>query len=242
MRRRLWTFLTALLLAVVIGDFVAWHFAVQRMRTGLADWVAASKTNGWSVSAATPAAGGWPLAATLTLTDFAVQGGASDIPGGLAWRAHRVVLRLDLLHPLVLQIEAGNPQRLRFADAPEISYTAGQLHLLVPLQADPSAQALDLHGEALHASVPVTGGDDALTIDRLDVDAMLHPAAPQGQAAVSVALKADGIGLPSRPAWPLGPRIDSVVLDAVLNGPLPAAAGLTDGATKWRDEGGSLAI
>ena len=51
-----------------------------------------------------------------------------------------------LLHPLVLRIEAEGAQHLRVADAPDIPYTAGQLRLLVPLQADPSAQALDLHG------------------------------------------------------------------------------------------------
>ena len=88
------------------------------MRSGLADWVAAKRATGWSVTTATPEAGGWPLAATLTLRDVAVAGGEPDIPDGLAWRADRAVLRLDLLHPLVLRIEAEGAQHLRFADAP----------------------------------------------------------------------------------------------------------------------------
>jgi hypothetical protein len=242
MRRRLWILLTALLLAVVIGDFLAWHFAERQMRASLADWVAVRRAAGWSVSSAKPEAGGWPLAATLTLRDVALQGGAPDIPDGLAWRAERVVLRLAPLHPLVLRIEAEGAQHLRVADAPDIPYTAGRLQLLVPLPADPAALALDLRGETLRASVPVAGADDALTLDRLDVDAVLYPAAPQGQPAVSMAVKADGIGLPSRLTWPLGPRIASVVLDAALNGPLPVAPGLTACATKWRDDGGSLEV
>jgi hypothetical protein len=244
MRRRLRILLTALLLAVVvvIGDFVAWHFAVQQMRSGLANWVAARRAAGWSVSTTTPEAGGWPLAATLTLRDVALQGGAPDIPDGLAWQAERVVLRLAPLHPLVLRINAEGAQRLRVADAPDIPYTAGRLQLLVPLQADPSAQALDLHGEALRASIPVAGADDALTLDRLDVDAVVNPTAPRGQAAVSMSVKADAIGLPSRRNWPLGPRIASVVLDAALNGPLPNAVGLTACAAAWRDDGGSLEV
>jgi hypothetical protein len=240
MRRRLWLLLTALLLAVVIGDTLIWYFAAQRMRAGLADWVAARRATGWSISTATPEAGGWPLAATLTLHDVAMQGGAPDIPDGLAWRAERVVLRLGLLHPVVLWIDAEGVQHLRVASAPDITYTANRLQARVPLQADPSAQPLGLHGDALHASVP--GAGDAVTLDWLDVDAVVNPTAPKGQAAVSMSVNAGGIGLPSRLNWPLGPRIASVVLDVALNGSLPRAVGLTARATAWRDGGGSLRV
>jgi len=242
MRRRLWIVLVALLLAVVVGDYLVWHFAVQQMRTGLAAWVAARRAAGWSVSTTAPAAGGWPLAATLTLRDVALRGGAPEVPDGFAWRAERVVLRLDLLHPLELRIDAEGSQHLRVSDAPDIPYTAVRLQLLVPLQADPSAQALDLRGETVRASIPVAGADDALTVDRLAVDAVVNPAATQGQPAVSAAVTADGIGLPTRLNWPLGPHVASVVLDAQLNGPLPAATGLTTAATSWRDDGGSLEV
>jgi hypothetical protein len=242
MRRRLWLLLIVLLLAVAIGDSLVWHFAVQQMRSGLDDWVAVRRATGWSVSTATPAAGGWPLAATLTLRDVALQGGAPDIPGGLAWRAESVVLRLAVLHPQVLRIEAEGAQHLRMSDAPDIPFTAAQLRMLVPLQADPSAQALDLHGETLRASVSVGGAADALTLERLDLDAVLHPAAGQGHPAVTVAGKADGVGLPAQLHWPLGSHIASVVLDATLNGPLPDAIGLTAAATAWRDDGGSLDV
>lgn len=242
MRRRLWVLLTALLLAVIIGDFVLWSLAVRQLKSGLADWIAANRANGWSVTTAAPQTGGWPLAATLSLRDVAVQGGEPAIPGGLAWRAETVVLHLELLHPLVLRIEAEGAQHLRVADGPDIAYSAGRLHLLAPLRFDPAAQSLDLHGEALRASVPVAGGDDTVTIDRLDLATVQHPAATQGQAALSIAMKADGIGLPSRVKWALGQRVASVVLDAALNGPLPAAGELTANATKWRDDGGSLNV
>jgi hypothetical protein len=223
MRLRLWVLLTALLLAVVVGDTVIWNLAEQRMRAGLADWVAARRATGWSVSAEAPEAGGWPLAATLAMRGVALQGGAPDIPDGLTWRAERVVLRLGLLHPLVLRIDAQGAQRLRVADAPDIPFTAGSFQLLVPLQADPSAQPLDLRGETLRADVPVAGGADAVTLDRLDVDTVLAPAAARGQAALAMSVKAEGVGLPSRLNWPLGPRIASIDLDAALDGPLPGA-------------------
>jgi len=235
--------LTALLLAVLVaGDALVWHFAVRKMQAGLADWVAATRAAGWSVSSAAPEAGGWPLSATLTLRDVALQGGASDIPDGLAWRAAQVVLRVAPLRPRALRIDAEGAQHLRLSDAPDIPYTAARLQLLVPLQADPSAQALHLHGETLRASLPVAGADDTLTLDRLDADTVVNPAAPQGQAAVSLSASAGGIGLPARLKWPLGPRIASVSLEAALNGPLPVVSGLTARATAWRDAGGSLEV
>jgi hypothetical protein len=242
MRRRLWVLLIALLLVAVAGDFFVWRGAVQRMQSGLADWIAANRADGWSISTAPPEAGGWPLAATLTLRTVAVQGGAADIPDGLDWRAERVVLRLGLRHPLELRVDAEGAQRLRVSDAPDIAYTAGDLHLLVPLQSDSSSQPLDLHGEALRAQIPVAGADDTLTLDRLELDAVVHPGAPQGQPALSVALAADGVTLPSRVKWALGGRIASVALDAALNGPLPDVVGVTAAATKWRDDGGSLEV
>jgi hypothetical protein len=140
----------------------------------------------------------------------------------------------------VLLIDAEGVQHLRVANAPDITYTADRLQARVPLQANPSAQPLGLHSDDLHASVP--GAGNALTLDRLDVDAVVNPTAPKGQAAVSMSVDAGGIGLPSRLNWPLGPRIASVVLDAALNGPLTRAVGLTARATAWRDGGGSLLV
>lgn len=242
MRRSLWMLLAALLVAVVVGDAVVWNVTVQRMRAGLDDWLAAARAAGWSVGATPPEAGGWPVAATLTLRDFTLQGGAIDIPGGLGWRAERVVLRLDPRRPHDLEIDAEGAQRLRLAASPDIPYTADRLQLLVPLQADPSVQALNLRGEALRASVPAAGATDILTLDRLDVDATARPAAGKGQTAAAVLAKLDGVGLPARLHAPLGQRIDSVALDAALDGPLPAATGPTARATAWRDDGGLLDV
>jgi hypothetical protein len=242
MRRTLWMLLTALLLVVVIGDFLVWHFTVQRMQSGFAGWAAARRAAGWSVTAGATVAGGWPLAATLTVPDLVLQGGAPDIPDGLTWRTEHLVLRLEALHPRVLRIEAEGAQHLRLSDSPDIPYSASDQHLLVPLQADPSAQPLHLLATGLRASIPVAGGTDTITIDRLDVDAVLRPTAARGQPALSVKLRAEGVGLPSRVNWPLGRQITSVDLDGALDGPLPAVVGLKAHAVAWRDGGGSLEV
>jgi hypothetical protein len=242
MRRRLWIILVALLVLVSVGDFIAWHAAENQLRAGLDAWIAARRAGGWSVASTAPQAGGWPLAATLTLSNAVLQGGEPAIPGGLTWRAEHVVLRLDVFHPLALRIEAEGAQQVRVAASPQIRFGATSLAMIVPLPADPAAPAVHLHGEGVRASIPVNGKDDALTLDHLDVDAVVHPEATQGQGAISLALLADGIGLPAQLNWTLGPRIAQVALDGALNGPLPDVAGLTAAATRWRDDGGSLEV
>lgn len=118
MRRWLWGIPAALLVAAALADTAVWYFTVQQMRDGLADWVAARRASGWTISAVAPAAGGWPVAATLTLRDVELSGGKADIPGGLSWRADRVELRLAPRDPHVLRIETAGLQHLRLSDAP----------------------------------------------------------------------------------------------------------------------------
>ena len=64
-----------------------------------------------------------------------------------------------------------------------------------------------------------------MTFAHLDVDAVVNQAAMQGQPAVSMAVKADAIELPSKLNWPLGPHIASVAVDAALNGRCPTRPG-----------------
>jgi hypothetical protein len=242
MRRKPWLFVIALLLLAVLGDTVAWYVAVHRMRAGLDAWIAARRATGWSVTTAPAEAGGWPLAATLTLHDVTLRGGAADVPGGLAWQSGSVVLRLGVLHPRSFQIDTAGPQQLRVGDGPEIAYTATRLHLALPLQANAASQASALRVAGLRASVPVGDGSDTLALEQLEADSVAHPRAGQGQVAVALRVAAVGIGLPPRAKWPLGPKIASIDLDAALDGPLPAAATLTAGAQAWRDQGGSLEV
>jgi len=85
--------------------------------------------------------GGWPLAATLTVPGIELKGGDPEIPGGVAWGADRVTLRVSLLRPGVLDVAAGGMQHIRFADNPEVPYTADRLRVVLPLQPDAAPQA-----------------------------------------------------------------------------------------------------
>lgn len=242
MRRKLWVLLAALLLVVAIGDTLVWHFAVQRMREGLAAWVAARRADGWSVRLAVSGAGGWPRAATLALRDVALEGGERTVPRGVAWHAQRVVLRLDVRHPHELRIAAIGTQQLRVAAAPAIAYDARRFVLAVPLQADALGQAFHLRAAALHAGAPAGNRGMSLIIDRLDLDGAVNPGARRDEAALSLALTTSNIDLPQQVKWALGSHIAAFVLDAALDGPLPAAPSPAATAAAWRDAGGSLNV
>ena len=100
------------------------------------------------------AVGGWPAAATLTVPNFRIEGGAPDIPEGLAWRAEDVRFRVALLHPRILEIAPEGRQFLRVSDWPEISYTARLLQAELPIEPDVPPQAVDVLAEELRADVP----------------------------------------------------------------------------------------
>jgi hypothetical protein len=242
MRRRLWLLVIVVPLLAVVADALAWQLVAGQLRSGLADWIAAQRATGWVVNAGPPQTGGWPLAATITVRNFALTGGAAEIPGGLAWRADAVVLRLDLLHPSRLVLRAEGQQQLRLADGPDIPFTAGRLQALLPLQAG-TPYPVTIRADALRAMVPLpTAPASPMTIDRVAAQIGIRPAPVEGEAALTVALTATGIGLPPAMHWALGPAMGSLALDAALNGNPPPVPGLAARATAWRDEGGSLEI
>ncbi|HUB14035.1 MAG TPA: DUF2125 domain-containing protein [Acetobacteraceae bacterium] len=240
MRRLLWVVPLVLLLAAALVDAGVWYVTEQWMRAELQDWVVARRADGWSISAVAPAAGGWPIAATLTLRDFELSGGKADLPNGVAWRADRVVLRLTPQDPHTLRVEAMGLQHLRVSSLPAIAYSAAKLELSVPLQVDPMAQPLDLRGAGLRAHVPVGGAEDSMTIGSLLAHLVLHPGVGRGQPAVTIAASSDEIALPRHVDWPLGPHLHSIAIDAALDGPLSDAPTLTQRATAWRDGGGAI--
>jgi len=73
---------------VVVAVAGAWHFAIGRMEADLSAWREARQAEGWRITHAPPARGGFPLSAQLRLGAMAVEA-----PSGLGWRAERATLR-----------------------------------------------------------------------------------------------------------------------------------------------------
>ncbi len=238
-RRRLWIILLATPFLLLAAGTLYWRIAVRNLENGFADWEAQQRAAGWAVQHRPPVRGGWPLAATLTVPALSLAGGNSMVPGGLAWSADRLVLRVALSRPALLDIAAEGGQRLRLAGYPEMPFSARQLRLVQPLRASPWPKFADLMVDDLRADTPI-GGDASVESLRLHLE--FNAGAQSGEPAVTFSLEAETIGLPPGMVRLLGPRIASLEADGALNGPAPAGRSAAERATEWRDGGGSLEV
>jgi hypothetical protein len=239
-RRRLWITLLAAPLVLLAADTLYWQIAASRLDEGFRAWVAWRRSEGWTADTGKPQHGGWPLAATLTVPGVSLQGGDPAVPGGLSWHADRVLLRVSLLRPGTLDVSAGGAQQLRLGKNPPITYTAGRMHLIMPLEAAVLPPFVDFAAQDLRASVPATG--DTATVGTRRAHLEFNPAARSGEPALGFSLKADTISPPRMASRVLGASIASVSIDGALDGPVPLARTLAETAAGWRDGGGSLEV
>jgi hypothetical protein len=230
----------AVLAMAVAGSYAVWHFAVGQIEADYAAWVAVAAAQGWTVRAGPGERGGWPLAASLTLPDASMAGGAADVPGGIGWTAARVTLRVDLLSPNALFAQAEGAQSVTLGPGATLPFTADRFILSVPLVSGrvPDSAALDAAG--LRFGAPVEG----LTVGLLQGQFGWRLTAGSGDAAALVRLSAEAIALPPPPApqAPLGAHIASATVEAELTGPVPAAATPAGNAAAWRDGGGKFLV
>src|SRR6185437_7588782 len=97
--RKLWIAVLAVPLLLLAADTLYWFVARRQLEDGFTAWVAQARVEGWTIATGKSEAGGWPVAATLTVPAVRLQGGDRDILGGLTWTAERLVLRISLLRP-----------------------------------------------------------------------------------------------------------------------------------------------
>jgi hypothetical protein len=237
-RRRLWLILLALPVVLLAAVTAYWRIAVGTLQDGFAAWAADRRAAGWTVGHAAPASGGWPLAATLSIPQLKLSGGDSNIPGGLAWSAETVVLRVALLRPGLLEVSTGGRQRLQIAGSPEVPYSADRLQLVLPSQTAGWPPEATLQADGLRVETPA----GAAGVRSLQVQLELQPAAGSGEPVATLALRAATVSPPPGISRLLGPRIASLAADAALIGPVPAGHTPAERAVAWRDGGGSLEI
>ena len=241
--RKLWIALLAVPILLLGGDVLYWRIAERNLADGFAAWMAGRQATGWIAIGGKPVRSGWPLAATLTVPGVSLKGGDQDIPGGLTWSADRVVLRIALLHPAILEIASEGAQLLRLGDGPAIPYTADRLRVALRLQPGAPAHSAELATDNLRAGMPTqVDSASALTIGSLRLRWDMRQAASSGEPALAFSLDADAIGPPSGVARALGPRIASFAIDGALDGPVPHTRALAQRAEAWRDGGGTLEI
>jgi hypothetical protein len=243
MRRSSWVVVAAILAGFLIGDTLYWRAMVRGLEAGFQDWVVQRRAAGWTVVAGPTSAGGWPLDATLRVPEIDISAGGADIPGGVALRSGPVVLRLRLLHPADLSIRLRGTQHVRFDQGPFFSVDAERLAGQLSLAGPSPPGRIDVRVKSLRAGrVGATDAADALTVGLLRARVDLAPAAGQGEPLASFSVATEAIALPASVRWPLGRIISSLALEGDVQGPTPAAGGITAMASAWRDAGGSLKV
>lgn len=235
MRRRVSLGLLVLLLLLAVGSLVVWWWAEGLLAQGVADWRTQMRANGWTVTAGAATRGGWPLAVTYSLSDVAIAGDAGTVPGGAAYTAARITLRLDPRDLSVLTVGGEGEQSLRLGATATLPFTAERLRLSVPLARNQptTSAALDAKGIAFGAQAA------GLTIGLLEGNA------DWSAKATDFRLSAEAITLPPPPApqAALGPHIASATVEGSLSGTMPAAPASPEVAlTGWRDSGGAATL
>ena len=160
LRRRLLALLVITPATLVAADSVVWLIAARQVEAAFRGWVTARRSEGWQVQAGPERLGGWPLSAAVTVAGFAISGGQTLVPGGLAWRSVRLLLSVDLFTPRKLHVRAEGEQRFRIAGSPEIALAASRIEAMLPLFA----------GSGPKESMAISASDPRLGPAGLDPD------------------------------------------------------------------------
>jgi hypothetical protein len=237
-KRMLWVVLLVVPLVLLAADTLYWWIAARNLQQGFADWAALQRANGRTERNDATTLGGWPLAATLTVPAISLAGGSREVAGSIDWNAERIVLRVALTRPALLEILAEGRQQLRLGGYPGVPYTAGRLHLLMPLQATEWPSFIQVDADTLRADTPA--GTASLREAQLRLD--FHPGARAGEPVLAASVHVEDASLPPGMVRPLGPSVADLEAKAILNGPLPAGGRPAEAAASWRDGGGSLEV
>ena len=230
----------AAVLLLPAADWLACMALRHRMRAEYAAWVETISAQGWTVHSQAVSEGGFPLGATLVLTDFNISGGHAMVPGGLDWHGERVVVSASLAHPTRLTVEPQGEQTIRIASAHAVAFSAERLVASVPLGRQ-SVDRLSLQAEGLSGGLVQSSRPADLQIEHLSLSlqANRHGAAHVSAAA---AISATGIELPDNTRWPLGDRVKSFACGLDLASPALSGAAAIEQARAWRDWGGTLSV
>ena len=236
MSRRLAFWLLGIVVVLLAASFAVWFWAESTLERGFAIWQAQAATQGWTVKTGAVSRGGWPLTADLIVHNLSMTGDETTMPGGAAYTADQMVLRLDPRHLDNVTAHGEGAQSLRLGPTKPLPFTAERFVLTFPLTPHKPATSAALDGKELHFTAPAEG----LTIGLLE-----------GQAdwsvphTISGRLSAEAITLPPPPApqAALGSHIASATIAGTVSGTVPAAAATPEAAAAgWRDSGGAVML
>jgi hypothetical protein len=227
-------------MAVVGADLLAWRVATARMQAALESQVASMRASGWMVRCSAPERSGLPWSATLAVSNVRVQGGASAMPGGVAWSADRLVLSIALTDPWHVSVAPQGEETLRLSHLPAVAFTADQLLASVPLGGG-RADHLAVTAAAVSGGLLHSHRRQDVRIGQLSAEIYAQPAAA-GAVDAGLTFSARDIGLPDTGRWPLGGNVNAFAAALTLASPPVSGADPRAQAQSWRDGGGQVSI
>jgi hypothetical protein len=238
--------LAAVPVFLCLADGLLWLWATHALSAGLDRWGAQLRAQGWTVQDGGRVAGGWPFAATLAVTDAKIEGGEQAVPGGVSWRATRVVLSVSLLAPDTLSVAPEEQQFLRVSHTQPIIFHADRMEALLPLLGGATRQA-ELSAQGITGGISGSHHPQDVRMDWLRVHIRTGLGKNgQGKAdgmAAELTLRAAQIGLPDIGRWPLGAVVSAVGASVAIYSPkLQEHAPATAEAAAWHAGGGSVAL
>jgi hypothetical protein len=230
----------AVLVVVGAGDYLACRLLLARMRGAYEAWRSSVTAQGWTVQSGEIAGGGYPFGATLVIPGVTLTGGRAMVPGGLDWKAERVLLSLSLLSPLHLHVTAAGEQTLRVASLPAVAFSADDLDAAVPLGGGRPDQ-IDVTATDLTGGIAASAQHQDVRIDRfaISVHTQGHASA---RTSADITISGRNVQLPDNGRWPLGATITQLELSAALASPALSGQAPLDQARAWRDWGGTVNV
>lgn len=236
-RRAVLGVLVAVALTAAAGHALLWRWACGRLEEGFAGWAASRRAEGWRVEHTALSRGGWPLAATLAVPEFRLEGGAEILPGGMDWRPEALVLRVSPARLDRLVVEMPGRHRLRLGGA-ALSFSAEGLDVALPVEASDVPREAAAAAQRLRFDTP--GGATEIRAAALVFDARAGGDKPATALRVSAA---DATLPPGSPgADRLGRAVERIGVDLLLTGSVPPGRDPVRRAAAWRDSGGVLEV
>jgi hypothetical protein len=243
--RRILIIAAAVLAVLAAGATGAWFWAASRAEAALQAWAAHQRALGWKLEMSPATQGGFPLAVTLHVTGLRLETDPTMPPGPVMFAAERASFGANLVEPRRLLLHFDGAQQLRFGQGPVIPFVAQDVLLVLPIRPGMPLHEGDLTIDGLRVTLP--GTDAVIAAENVHVHGEVHPAAGKGQAVLSFAVQSGPLVLPTGPALPsqlaaMGTRVDRLVLEGAVTGPVPPAPDPAATASAWRDGGGALTL
>lgn len=222
------------------GLTVAWWVTTDRLAAGIDRFAAKLKADGGNLTAAARVRGGFPFHPAIVLKgpEIAFPPGA---PGPWSWSGERATVSTSLFAPNALDVGLEGSGRLRMMPFGEaLDLTTQAKTATVRLLQSHGREYAEARIAGLVVGVP-TGTTVTVDSATLQLARATAPVTDERTESYGVHLELAGLTLPPSDATPLGQRLDSLVFDAHVLGPLDPAFD-TKAFEAWRSAGGTAQI